>query len=146
MARVEASVCVRARVRHVHDDIAGMSAVRGGEGGWFLCTRARAYHPIRTLALGLLNATSACSSLVRKGIYPSIYWVAGALRQGEGGGPQRGGRRWILMLVWEDGRYLRPLNIANYRTILRRARCRYTYARMIDDGERDILTEFITEK
>lgn len=123
MARVEASVCVRARVRHVHDGIAGMRPCRGGEGGgrWFLCTRERAYHPIRTLALGLLNATSACSSLVRKGICLSIHLLGGG-GCAAGGQRQQGGRRWILLLVWEDGRYLRPLSIANYRTILCRAR------------------------
>lgn len=77
---------VRARAR-TYADVAGVCVCRSDgvarEGGF--CVRARAYHPIRTLALGLLNATSVqlpCN--VRVSIHPSIYWVAATRRvQGE---------------------------------------------------------------
>lgn len=92
------SVCLRActcttRTRR-HCWYVGRAGWRGG--GWFLCTRERAYHSIRTLALGLLNATSACS-LVRKGICLSIH-LLGALR-GSGGSQEEEGGCWCGRMV-----------------------------------------------
>lgn len=72
-----------------------MSPVCVDRTGWHervVSVYARAYHPIRTLALGLLNATSVqlpCN--VRVSIHPSIYWVAATARGTGGEGGESGG-------------------------------------------------------
>lgn len=76
---------VHARAR-TYADVVGVRRSDGvaREGGF--CVRARAYHPIRTLALGLLNATSVqlpCN--VRVSIYPFIGWQRQRRAQREGG-------------------------------------------------------------
>lgn len=88
-----------------------LKRVRGeGERG-VVSVYARAYHPIRSPALGLLNATSV--QLPRTlGIYLSIHLLEARM---EGEGQDEG---WRTVAAEEDARYLGPLSIANYPTIL----------------------------
>lgn len=111
---------------------------RDGTRGWFLCVRARAYHPIRTLALGLLNATSVqlpCN--VRVSIYPFIGWQRQRRAQGEGGesggsGEDKvGGCRWRR--GWMVGTYVLSASLITERYYAARV---YTH-----DRESGILTE-----